>query len=105
MMGDLSISTCGASVVIDKVKGSKIYIDAKEADVKVTKVVEGGLRVQCNKLDAKMINGASIDLDVNDTLSCDAMYGNRAEITCNEHVQLGLFKGNLKVLLQVSRLS
>lgn len=89
--------------MVDKIKGTNITFDAKLADIKVTKVVEGGLQLNCNNLTAKMINGESIALNVSGALNCDAMYASQATIQSSKDVKLSLFKGNLKVSSTVFR--
>lgn len=100
-MGDVSIKTQGNAVTVDKIKGTNISIDARLADVKVTKVVEGGFKLVSNNLVAKMINGEELSLSVLSTITCDAMYGNHTTLKAIGDCKIGLFKGNLKVSLSI----
>lgn len=63
------------------------------ANIDVKKLLEGSSRVIAGSLNAKMINGASVDIKCKDDASIGAMYADKSSITSSKNISLFMVKG------------
>lgn len=66
------------------------------ADLTIKKLLEGNSIIQCRSLQAKMINGDSIDVSAS-VVDIDAVYGALTNIESADNITLGLMRGQLEV--------
>lgn len=98
--GDVAIKINNGSIILDKVRGSNINLFAGDGNITVTKLLEGNILLDANKLNAKMINGDIIDINVIDTIDIEAMYAKKSFLKANNDTTIGIIHGQTKVTSQ-----
>ena len=104
-MGDLHLSCEAGNIHVDKVKGTNIEIQNGHGSIVVRKVLEGGVNIHCNDLNAKMINGDTVNIVSTENVHVGAMYGKESKIFSGGKVDVGLFKGNIHVSYELNHYS
>lgn len=98
--GDVAIKINNGSIILDKVRGSSVNLFAGNGDVIVNKLLEGNIKLEANKLKAKMINGDIIDLNIVDTMDIEAMYSKKSYLNSTNNINVGIIHGQTNVNCQ-----
>jgi hypothetical protein len=67
------------------------------ADVAITKVLEGNVRISCRNLQAQMINGNSVDIACNGSAAIAAIYSTSSKVEADYGLKIDLSHGHIQV--------
>ena len=94
VMGDICVSCNSGQVVVDKARGLDLNFDIGSANLKINKLLEGNIRINCNSLEGKMINGDAVNISCKNGIAIEAMYSKRSVLNNTVgNVSLGLMQG------------
>eukprot|EP01038_Epipyxis_sp_PR26KG_P015239 gene15239-20539_t len=92
VQGDAYIE-CSNDITVEKLRGTKLIFNCQDGNLKITKLLEGNSSIIANTLQAKMINGDTVEINAKKAF-IQAMYAEKCTIK-SSGIDIGLFKGHL----------
>ena len=93
VMGDIDIICSSGKVNMDKIRGESLNFNCGQADIKISKLLEGTSSIACRSFYGKMVNGENIKIISMQDVTIEAMYGDSSFINCMRNVHIDLAKG------------
>lgn len=93
VMGDIDIMCSSGKINMDKIRGESLNFNCGQADIKVSKLLEGTSSIACRSFYGKMVNGENIKIISMQDVTIEAMYGDSSSINCMRNVHIDIAKG------------